>query len=265
MANLSKHLVHDGQIEVKPFEGEDAVADSGLSNAYVSAIYCVSSSVSLPYDLCLTCFDSQLYLQAGDMQRTPSSLIPLYRCGSKLDVYLKSVCPDPSATDAYLIGKYLCLPHTHTTISPADALGFARDAVMEHVSTHKRQANLLILSNACVWMPLLYKCAAYLVQTKKQSVDALINRTSNYWYVLQDVFDQSCDMAEEMRDKNKLLDASNMSFTLARADGTLWYDKMRCKTYFYCIVTADALLSDEEYAKPLHITLGLQFHVSVPS
>ena len=117
LANLSKHLLSDGQIECKPFEGEEAVADSGLSNAYVSAIYCVSSSVSLPYDLCLTCFDSQLYLQSGDMQRTPTSLIPLYQGGPELEVHLKAVCPDPSATDAYLIGKHLCLPHTHTAQS----------------------------------------------------------------------------------------------------------------------------------------------------
>lgn len=228
LASLSKHLTHDGQIECKPFEGEEAVADSGLSeDAYVSAIYCVSSSVSLPYDLCLTCFDSHLYLQSGDMQRTPSSLIPLYQCGSDINVYLKSVCPDPAVIDAYLIGKYLCLPHTHTTISPADALGFTRDAVMEHVTTHKKFKNLLVVSSACVWTSLLYKCAAYLVQTKQQSVDVLVNRTPNYWYVDEEAFNKSCELAEQLLDKNKLLDAANMSFTLARADGTKWYAKMR--------------------------------------
>jgi len=240
LANLSKHLVEDGLLECKPFEDdEELLVDSGLSNAYVSAIYCVSSSVSLPYDVCVTCFDTQLILQSGDMQRTPTSLIPLYRNDQDITVYLKSVCPNPDEIDAYLIGKHLCLPHTHVNITVAEALGFCRENVMEHVYEHKRKPGLLIISNACVWLPLLYKCAAYFVQTKKQPVQVLTQRTPNFWYVQDEVFNKCCEFAEQLCGKNKLLNASTMSFKLERADGTLWYEKMRC-VYIYCFVNSYA-------------------------
>ena len=81
----------------------------------------------------------------------------------------------------------------------------------------------------------------------------------------ESVFNQSCELLETLRDKNRLLDAANMSFKLARADGTKWYAKMRYAPTYKHIHLLKTACSDEEYAKPLHITLGLQFHVSVPS
>ena len=193
----------------------------------MSEIYCVSSSVSLPYDITMSCFDKELTLQTGDMQRTPTSLIPLYLGDPPLEVYLKAVCPDKRIIDSYLIDKYLCQPHAKATIAPTEALGFTRDALMQHVTAHKLNSNIMIVSSKSNWIGLLYKCAAYLVQTKKHSATVLVDRTPTFWYINKQVFDDSCIMIEELREKNKLLNAGDITFTLARADGTRWYEQVR--------------------------------------